>query len=381
MGQNRKISALIVAAGRGTRAGGGLAKQYREIGGIAMLKRAVAPFATHPDIDEVIAVIPAGDTAQAGEIIGDARIRLVEGSATRALSVRAGLAEVTGQHVLIHDGARPFVSRRIIDSVITALDTADAAAPALPVTDALWSGDAGMVAGGVTRDGLYHAQTPQGFLTEVIRAAHAHADDTLPDDVGAARAHGVAVRITAGSADNFKVTTPEDFTRAERVVGSRPMDVRTGNGFDVHRFGPGDHVMLCGVSLPFGRGLQGHSDADVGLHAITDAIYGALADGDIGQHFPPSDPEWRGASSDRFLAHAVGMARERGFTLTHIDCTLICELPKIGPHQAAMRAAVAGIAGIDPARVSVKATTSERLGFTGRGEGIAAMATATLVLA
>lgn len=381
MGQNRKISALIVAAGRGTRAGGGLAKQYREIGGIAMLKRAVAPFSTHPDIDEVIAVIPAGDTAQAGEIIGDARIRLVEGGAARALSVRAGLAVVTGQHVLIHDGARPFVSRRIIDDVIAALDTADAAAPALPVTDALWSGDAGMVAGGVTRDRLYHAQTPQGFLTEAIRAAHARADDTLPDDVGAARAQGIAVRITAGSADNFKVTTPEDFTRAERVVGSRPMDVRTGNGFDVHRFGPGDHVMLCGVSLPFGRGLKGHSDADVGLHAITDAIYGALAEGDIGQHFPPSDPEWRGASSDRFLAHAVGMARERGFTLTHIDCTLICELPKIGPHQEAMRAAVAGIAGIDPARVSVKATTSERLGFTGRGEGIAAMATATLVQA
>lgn len=381
MGQNRKISALIVAAGRGTRAGGGLAKQYREIGGIAMLKRAVAPFSTHPDIDEVIAVIPAGDTAKAGEIIGDARIRLVEGGATRALSVRAGLAVVTGQHVLIHDGARPFVSRRIIDDVIAALDTADAAAPALPVADALWSGDAGMVAGGVTRDGLYHAQTPQGFLAEAIRAAHTHADDTLPDDVGAARAHGIAVRITAGSADNFKVTTPEDFTRAERVVGSRPMDVRTGNGFDVHRFGPGDHVVLCGVSLPFGRGLQGHSDADVGLHAITDAIYGALADGDIGQHFPPSDPEWRGASSDRFLAHAVAMARERGFMLTHIDCTLICELPKIGPHQAAMRAAIAGIAGIEPARVSVKATTSERLGFTGRGEGIAAMATATLVQA
>jgi 2-C-methyl-D-erythritol 4-phosphate cytidylyltransferase/2-C-methyl-D-erythritol 2,4-cyclodiphosphate synthase len=266
----------------------------------------------------------------------------------------------------------------VIDRVLDALATAPGAAPALPVTDALWTGAGDRVTGIAERDNLYRAQTPQGFQSEAIRAAHASADGTAADDVAIARAAGLDVRIVAGDEDNIKITHHGDFERAARIMGAQ-MDIRTGNGVDVHRFGPGDHVMLCGVAVPFDRGLRGHSDADVGMHAVTDAIYGALAEGDIGTHFPPSEAQWQNAESAIFLDHACALARSRGYAITHLDCTLICEAPKVGPHATAMRAEMARITGLEDSRVSIKATTSERLGFTGRGEGIAAMATATLV--
>jgi 2-C-methyl-D-erythritol 4-phosphate cytidylyltransferase/2-C-methyl-D-erythritol 2,4-cyclodiphosphate synthase len=267
----------------------------------------------------------------------------------------------------------------VITEVIEALASHEGAAPGLPVVDALWQGEA-TVAAIRPRAGLFRAQTPQGFHLAAIRAAHAAHPGGAADDVEVALAHGLSVAITQGDEDNFKLTRPGDFDRAERLLETREMiDIRTGNGFDVHRFGPGDHVWLCGVKIPHGRGLQGHSDADVGLHTVTDAIYGALAMGDIGTHFPPSDPRWKGAESHIFLTHAVDMAAEMGFGITHADLTFLCERPKIGPHAAAMRARLAELLRIAPERVSVKATTTERLGFTGREEGIAAMATVTLV--
>ena len=228
------------------------------------------------------------------------------------------------------------------------------------------------------RNGLFAAQTPQGFRYQDILAAHLAHPGGAADDVEVARAAGLDVRIIPGEPDNIKITRPEDFARAERILGA-DMDIRLGNGYDVHRFGPGDSVILCGVEIPHEKTLQGHSDADVGMHAVTDAIYGALAQGDIGQHFPPSDPQWKGAASEIFLRHAANLAREMGFTLSNVDCTLICEYPKVGPHAAKMRSVMAEILGIEASRVSIKATTSERLGFTGRGEGIAAIATAALV--
>ncbi|MEQ6247959.1 bifunctional 2-C-methyl-D-erythritol 4-phosphate cytidylyltransferase/2-C-methyl-D-erythritol 2,4-cyclodiphosphate synthase [Sulfitobacter sp. HNIBRBA3233] len=370
--------AVIVAAGRGTRAGGPRPKQWQNLAGQRIIDRSCAAFADHPRVDGVVVVLHPDDMDEAP---GFERrgIRAATGGAERAASVRAGLALCDGADlVLIHDAARPCVGSDIIDGVLDALDRADGAAPGVAVTDALWTGTAGRVTGTHPREGLFAAQTPQGFHLDAILAAHAVYDGPAADDVAVALAAGMHVEITPGSADNLKITTPDDFARAARIVESG-LDIRTGNGFDVHAFGPGDHVMLCGVRIPHDHGLVGHSDADVGLHTITDAIYGALAAGDIGTHFPPSDPQWKGAESHIFLRHAAGMAREKGFDLTHIDCTLICEHPKVGPHAAAMRAEVAAITGIEVERVSVKATTSERLGFTGRGEGIACLATATLV--
>ncbi|MEM9796631.1 MAG: bifunctional 2-C-methyl-D-erythritol 4-phosphate cytidylyltransferase/2-C-methyl-D-erythritol 2,4-cyclodiphosphate synthase [Pseudomonadota bacterium] len=367
--ETNRATALIVAAGRGTRAGGELPKQWRDLRGQPVLSRSVAAFGDRP----VIVVIHTDDRTRAEDVL--AGTALVEGGDTRAASVRAGLAAVQTDRVLIHDGARPLVSPALIARVEAALATGPAVAPALPVTDALWRGET-HVDGVQDRARLWRAQTPQGFHTSAIRAAHAAFDGEAADDVEVARAAGLDVTIVPGDEANMKITGPEDFARAEKGLG---MDVRVGNGFDVHRFGPGDHVILCGVTIPHMRGLQGHSDADVGLHTITDAIYGALAEGDIGQHFPPSDAKWKGADSSVFLAHAVALAGSRGYRVTHVDATLICEAPKIGPHAAAMRARVAEIIGLDVGRVSVKATTSERLGFTGRGEGIACQATATLV--
>jgi 2-C-methyl-D-erythritol 4-phosphate cytidylyltransferase/2-C-methyl-D-erythritol 2,4-cyclodiphosphate synthase len=251
----------------------------------------------------------------------------------------------------------------------------------VPVTDALWRGDDLRVTGTQDRTGLWRAQTPQAFHFDAILAAHRAHPGGAADDVEVARAAGLDVMIVQGDEDNLKLTFAADFARAERILKGRSMDIRVGNGFDVHAFGPGDHVWLCGVQVPHGRGLVGHSDADVGMHALTDAIYGALAEGDIGQHFPPSDPQWKGAESHIFLRHAANRAAQRGFAIAHADVTLICERPKIGPHAGPMRAALAAIMGIAPDRISVKATTSERLGFTGREEGIAALATATLVAA
>ena len=366
-------AALIVAAGRGTRAGGDTPKQWRDLAGQSVLSRTVAAFARHPAITQIVLVLHPDDLHR----WTDPGVTIVTGGATRQDSVRAGLAEITADRVLIHDAARPLVSTALIDRVCAALDDNLGAAPAVPVTDALWRG-ADHVTGVQDRDGLFRAQTPQGFHTEAIRAAHATHSLPAADDVAVARAAGLDVAIVAGDEDNLKITHADDFARAERLLGGR-MDIRLGNGYDVHRFGPGDHVMLCGVAVPHGRGLQGHSDADVGMHAVTDAIYGALAQGDIGVHFPPSDPQWKGAQSHIFLRHAVGLAADMGYAISNVDCTLVCEYPKVGPHQAAMRAAMAAIMGLAADRISVKATTSERLGFTGREEGIAAIATATLV--
>lgn len=372
------ICALVVAAGRGTRAGGDLPKQWQRVAGRSVLAHTIAAFQAHPAVDTIAVVLHPDDMEKAAGF-RDAGILIAPGGADRAASVRAGLALLPQSgKVLIHDAARCCVSPQVIRDVIAALQDHPAAAPGLPVTDALWQGDAGRVTGMQDREGLFAAQTPQGFDLPLIRTAHAAYDGPAADDVAVARAAGHAVAITPGDADNIKITTPGDFARAARILEGR-MDIRTGNGFDVHAFGPGDHVTLCGVKIPHDQGLVGHSDADVGMHTVTDAIYGALAMGDIGQHFPPSDPQWKGAASDIFLRHAAGLAAEAGFAITHVDCTLICEQPKIGPHAPEMRRVMAGLLGLEVDRVSVKATTSERLGFTGRGEGIACMATATLV--
>jgi 2-C-methyl-D-erythritol 4-phosphate cytidylyltransferase/2-C-methyl-D-erythritol 2,4-cyclodiphosphate synthase len=382
-----RTAGLIVAAGRGLRLGETTPKQYLPLGGSTVIARAVAAFLSHPEIDAVQVVIHADDRAAydaAVSGIDDPRLRpAVAGGAERADSVLAGLealAPAAPAHVLIHDAARPLVSAAVIDAVLAALAEAPGAFPALPVVDALWSGADGLAVAPAARAGLWRAQTPQGFhFAEILAAHRAHAGGAL-DDVAVARAAGLTVRVVEGDEGNFKITTAADLERARAMTGDT-MDIRTGNGFDVHAFGPGNGVTLCGVRIAFDRGLVGHSDADVGLHALTDAIFGALAEGDIGRWFPPSDPQWKGIDSALFLETAAGRARERGYAVTHLDCTLVCEAPKIGPHVEAMRTAVAAIAGLGPDRVSVKATTSERLGFTGRGEGIAALATATLVRA
>lgn len=371
-------AAIIVAAGRGSRAGGDLPKQWQMLAGRPVLAHTLAAFAGMPRV----LVVHPDDRARARAVAGDAMI--VAGGASRDASVRAALEALAGKgitRVLIHDGARPLVSAAVIARVLAALDRTPAAAPALAVTDALWTGVEGRVSGTRDRAGLYRAQTPQGFHFDAILAAHRAHPGGAADDVEVARAAGLDVTIVEGEEDNLKLTFAPDFARAEATLKGRGMDIRLGNGFDVHAFCDGDHVWLCGVKLPHGKGLLGHSDADVGMHALTDAIYGALAEGDIGRHFPPSDPQWKGAESHIFLRHAGRMMRERGFRLANCDVTLICERPKIGPHAEAMREALAAILEVEVGRVSVKATTSERLGFTGREEGIAALATATLVTA
>lgn len=372
-------AAIIVAAGRGTRAGGELPKQWRDVSGKPVARWTLEAFAHLP---RIVMVIHPDDRARAEALCGALPVTLVEGATDRAGSVRAGLAalaDVPPERVLIHDVARPCVSRGVIDAVEAALATLPGAAPALAVTDALWTGAEDRVTGTRDRGGLYRAQTPQGFRYAEIAAAHAAHPGGAADDVEVARAAGLDVAIVPGEERNLKITAPDDFDRAAALLTEGRMDIRLGNGYDVHRFGEGDHVVLCGIKVPHGRGLQGHSDADVGMHAVTDALYGAMAEGDIGRHFPPSDPQWKGAASEIFLRHAVELARSKGFTISNIDLTLVCERPKIGPHAAVMTAEISRIMGMDADRVSIKATTSERLGFTGREEGIAAIATATLV--
>ena len=373
------IAAVIVAAGRGLRAGGDVPKQWQALAGLPVIRHTVQAIRAVPGIGTIVVVIHPDDRDRAEAALPDTK--LVDGGATRDASVRAGLEALVAEapdRVLIHDAARPAMPPAVALRVLAALDDHDAAAPALPVTDALWHGTGGRVTGTMDRAGLYRAQTPQGFHFDAILAAHRAADAPAADDVEIARRAGIDVAIVEGDEVNLKITGPGDFARAERHLEAA-MDIRTGNGFDVHRFGPGTSVWLCGIEIPHDRALQGHSDADVGMHAVTDAIYGALAEGDIGRHFPPSDPQWKGAASHIFLDHACALARAQGFTITHVDCTLICERPKIGPHAVEMTAEMERIMGLEPGRISVKATTSERLGFTGREEGIAAMATATLV--
>lgn len=372
------IATIIVAAGRGLRAGGGIPKQWRRIAGRSVAEHTLDAFRDIEEVGRVIVVVHPDDRDR---LAGRPGLEIVTGGASRSDSVRAGLEALAVDApdlVLIHDVARPLVSAALVRRVIAALGRTPAAAPALGVVDALWYGADGQVTGMRDRAGLYRAQTPQGFRFAEILAAHRAHGAKADDDVSVARAAGLDVSIVEGDETNLKITTPADFARAGMLLEGR-MDIRFGNGFDVHAFAPGDRVTLCGVEVPHDRTLSGHSDADVGMHALTDAIYGALAEGDIGRHFPPSDPQWKGAASRIFLAHAAERIGTRGFRLTNADVTLICEAPKIGPHAGEMAACLARILGTDPERVSVKATTSERLGFTGRGEGIAAIATVALV--
>ncbi len=385
----RRTAAIIVAAGRGLRAGSGGPKQYRSIGGRTVISRAMEPFCRHPQIFAVQPVLNPDDTAMFNEAVSDMRYQPpANGGATRQASVRAGLEALAGQApdiVLIHDAARPFVTAAVISRAIDAAGPTGAAVPAIAVTDTIkLIGDTGHVEATPERARLRIAQTPQSFRFEAILDAHRRAAregrDDFTDDAALAEWAGLTVATFEGDPANMKLTTPEDFVREEARLGAMLGDVRTGSGYDVHAFGDGDHVMICGVRVPHSKGFLAHSDGDVGLHALVDAILGALADGDIGSHFPPSDPQWKGAASHRFLKYAVDRVTARGGRIAHLDVTLICERPKIGQYRDAMRARIAEITGLNVSRVAVKATTSERLGFTGREEGIAAMASATLRL-
>jgi 2-C-methyl-D-erythritol 4-phosphate cytidylyltransferase / 2-C-methyl-D-erythritol 2,4-cyclodiphosphate synthase len=380
-----RVVALIVAAGRGTRAGDGLPKQYRPVGGIPILARSLRTFVEHPEVDAVGTVIHPDDSALYSKCCFglDGLLPPIFGGATRQASVLAGLealAATEPTHVLIHDGARPFVDAALISRVIATLKTHAAALPSIPVTDTLRKSAHGIAGDTVDRSTLVRAQTPQGFSYQEILSAHrANQAGEFTDDVALAAASGIETHLVAGSEDNIKVTAPEDFDRAERFL-STSNETRTGSGFDVHRFTDGDHVTLCGVEIPHSHGLLGHSDADVGLHAITDALLGAIGEGDIGDHFPPSDPQWKGVASRIFLEHAAKLLADRGGHITNIDVTLICEAPKIGPHRDALRASVGATLKVSFDRISVKATTTEGLGFTGRNEGISAQAIATVSL-
>lgn len=375
--------ALVLAAGKGKRLPGDVPKQYRDLAGAPVLRRALDAFARHARIDAVRVVFdPADALPYARATEGLALLDPVPGGAERQDSVRRGLESLEARRparVLIHDGARPFPDERLIDRLIDALDAAPGAIAAIPVVDTLWrAGDDGAETL-VPRQGLWRAQTPQAFRYADILAAHrAAAGLNLTDDAAVARHAGLRVSLVMASEENFKITTESDLSRAARALART--DIRTGTGFDVHKFGPGDGVWLCGVRVPHDATLDGHSDADVGIHALVDALLGAIGAADIGAHFPPTDPRWEGAASDRFLAHAAALVREHGGEIRHVDVTLICERPKVGPHREAMRAALARILDIDVARVSVKATTTEGLGFAGRREGIAAQAAATVAL-
>ncbi len=365
--------------------GEGLPKQYRALAGRALLWHTARAFVGHPEVGAVRVVIHPDDRdLYRAATSGLALMEPVAGGDSRQESAYRGLqslADRPPRTVLIHDAARPFVPRDLVSRVLAALDTQPGAIPALPVRDTLKRSDddeGGRIAVTVDRRGLWQAQTPQGFRFAEIMAAHRRfAGADLTDDAAVAERAGLAVALVAGDADNVKLTTADDFRRAERVAAA-DLEVRTGIGFDVHRFGDGDHVVLCGVDIPHDGGLEGHSDADVGLHALTDALLGAIGAGDIGSHFPPSDPRWRGAPSEIFLRRAGELVAAAGGRICNLDVTIVCERPRVAPHRQAMRERIAAILALSPERVSVKGTTTERLGFTGRGEGIAAQAIATV---
>lgn len=389
---DREIAAVVLAAGRGQRAGEADGpKQYRRIGGVSILRRTVEAFAGHPAIGRIVVAIHRDDQALASEALGDllSRLDLVTGDASRQSSTLRALEHLSSRppsHVLIHDAARPFLDGEVMSRVIEGLSEAGGVLPALPVSDTIKRADpALLVLETVPRTDLHAAQTPQGFAFEAILAAHRSAAeqklDGFTDDAAIAAWAELPVRIVLGSPDNVKLTWARDIALANERLGGMTLfpDVRTGNGYDVHSFEPGDHVTLCGVAIPHDRKLNGHSDADVALHALTDALLATKGLGDIGTHFPPSDPQWRGAASRLFVEHAAKLVREHGGRIANADVTLICEAPKVGPHRDAMVAAMADMLGISADRISVKATTNEKLGFVGRKEGIAAIATATVV--
>ena len=377
MSEHLRTVALIVAAGSGSRVGGEIPKQFRKVRGRPMLTQSYAALSDHPKISDVYVVISDGQQTMAMNCLtGLPPPHLVVGGATRRESVRNGLLAIANdggaEYVLIHDAARPFLPIAVIDDLRAALKDAPGAVPALPIVDSLARGE-GTLSDTVERDGLWRIQTPQAFLFEVIHSVHMNWTGKEPsDDARMILASGHKVRIVPGDERLAKYTFASDFAEDSNLP-----TIRSGLGFDVHRLAEGEELWLCGVCVPHDKGLSGHSDADVAIHALTDAILGALALGDIGDHFPPSDMQWRGASSDRFLAHAIQLAADMGYSLANADVTIICEAPKIGPHKAKMRARLAEIMAVDIGRISVKATTTELLGFTGRGEGIAAQAMAT----
>ncbi|MBH5397301.1 bifunctional 2-C-methyl-D-erythritol 4-phosphate cytidylyltransferase/2-C-methyl-D-erythritol 2,4-cyclodiphosphate synthase [Bradyrhizobium sp. CNPSo 4010] len=389
MAKSQRTAVVLVAAGRGLRAGAGGPKQYREIGGVPVIHRAMEAFSRHADVFAVQPVVNPDDGAMFTAAVAGLRHEPpTNGGATRQASVLAGL-EALAKHkpdiVLIHDAARPFVSEGVISRAIEAASRTGAAIPTVPVTDTIKvTGESGNVEATPERASLRIAQTPQSFRFDVILEAHRRAArdgrSDFTDDAAIAEWAGLTVATFEGDVANMKLTTPEDFVREEARLAAQLGDIRTGTGYDVHAFGEGDHVMICGVRVPHAKGFLAHSDGDVGLHALVDAILGALADGDIGSHFPPSDPKWKGASSDQFLKYAIERVTARGGRVANLEVTLICERPKIGPLRDTMRARIAEISGVDISRVAVKATTSERLGFTGREEGIAATASATIRL-
>lgn len=391
MTTDEKVAVVIVAAGRGERAGQTDGpKQYRKIGGRAVITRTLAVFHAHPRIGRIVAVIHPDD----GQLFRDAagadadRVTTVPGGPTRQESVWLGLRalrENAPHKVLIHDAVRPFVDADLIGRTIDAIEEGQGALPALPVSDTLKREAEGRIGETVQRAGLYAAQTPQGFPFGPILAAHEKAQQVgksdFTDDASIAEWAHLPVKLVAGSPDNVKLTWARDILMADQRFAANPAtfpDIRTGNGYDVHAFESGDCVVLCGVAIPHDRKLSGHSDADVGLHALTDALLATCGAGDIGTHFPPSDPQWKGAASRIFVEHAAKLVRERGGRIANADITLICEAPKIGPHRAAMTAELSAMLGISPDRISVKATTNEKLGFIGRSEGIAAIATASV---
>jgi 2-C-methyl-D-erythritol 4-phosphate cytidylyltransferase/2-C-methyl-D-erythritol 2,4-cyclodiphosphate synthase len=377
------IAVVIVAAGKGERAGGAVPKQYVPLLGKPMLRWTAEAFVRHPDVDFVQIVVGANDEAPYAEAMrGLSVLPPLAGGPTRQHSVMHGLealAHHKPDYVLIQDAARPFVSAETIGLVIAALrDGAEAAIPLLPVADTLRKHDNGKWVT-VPRDGLLRAQTPQGFRFDKILKAHRdHATHDVTDDMALAELAGLDIVVVPGEESNIKITTQKDFAMAEQLLAARLGETRTGSGYDVHRFAPGDHVWLCGVKIDHDHALEGHSDADAGLHALTDAILGAMGAGDIGQHFPPTDERWRAAPSWKFLDHAASLVRDRGGAIVHCDVTLICERPKVSPHRDAMRARIAEILALDISRVSVKATTTEGMGFEGRREGLAAQAVATV---
>ncbi len=371
-----RTAAMIVAAGQGLRAGTAIPKQFAPVAGKALVAHAYDAFRAHPGIDRVIVLVAEGQQAAARAALGPEAVILTGGELRRdtvALGLSALMDEA--ERVLIHDAARPFVPAAVIDRVLAALDEADGAVPTLAVVDTLNRDDGTLV----PREGLHRIQTPQGFRLATIADAHATwpAGVDASDDAQMVRRVGGRVDLVQGDPMLEKVTYPEDFAAAGARV---PRESRSASGFDVHRLEAGEELWLGGVLIPHDRGLSGHSDADVALHALTDALLGTIAAGDIGTHFPPSDPQWRGAASDQFLAHAARLVADRGGRIDFVDLTILCEAPKIGPHRAAITARIADILKIDPARVSVKATTTERLGFTGREEGIATQAIATISL-
>ncbi|RKK04257.1 bifunctional 2-C-methyl-D-erythritol 4-phosphate cytidylyltransferase/2-C-methyl-D-erythritol 2,4-cyclodiphosphate synthase [Pseudoroseomonas wenyumeiae] len=378
-----RVIALLMAAGSGSRFGAAEPKQYSQLLGCPILRHAAEALLADGAVQALLPVVAAGEEARVAAMLeGLPCLPPVAGGATRQDSVRAGLEALAASPpdaVLVHDGARPVLPRGTVPALLAALEVYPGAIPAQPVTDTLKAGAEGAIQRTVPRAGLYRAQTPQAFRFPALLQAHRDATAEATDDAALLEAAGLPVALLPGSESNLKVTYPEDLARAEAALLPRFLPAM-GTGFDVHRLVEGRPLILCGVTIPHPLGLDGHSDADVGLHALCDAIYGALAEGDIGRHFPPSDMEWKDADSARFLRHAAGRVAARGGMITHADVTLICEKPKIGPHAEAMRARLAELMGIPVARVSVKATTTERLGFTGRGEGIAAQAAATLLL-